>query len=335
MRRTETVVLLDNVPLTKGSQSLFTDELQGGGGQGWYRAWLIVKNVYVNGTGSGVKTDEPELAVIKNVFLRSDKNEYFVNNLPGRPLFDMARTDFERASDKTAFAAADGTYEVVIPLVFADADLARPEDTIIDTGRYESMTLGISMGNESDLLTTVGTSNATFTCTLIVERTVGRLVETQLPIRYVSYSMSPPIDLSVTTVVRLERGDGIRIKKLLLYSGSAGSVSSPFSGVPANTIIGTIEMQDTVGFPLQRLKASYLQFKNNTEYKLNAAATGRYFVDFMVIDENGSLFASYDTGKKSKVDLNLVAAAAPANSIISVAVEQIRDLVGSEAAVAA
>ena len=332
MRRTETVVLLDNVPLVKGSQSLFTDELQGGGGQGWYRAWLIIKNAYVNGTGSGAKTDEPELAVIKNIFLRSDKNEYFVGNLPGRPLFDMPRTDFARAADKTAFAAVDGTYEVVIPLVFADHDLARPEDTIIDTGRYESMTLGITMGNESDLLGTVGSAVATFTATLIVERSVGRLIETQLPIKYVSYSMSPPIDLSVTTVVRLERGDGIRIKKMLLYAGAGGSVSSPFSGIPSNAIIGTIEMQDTIGFPMQRLKASYLQFKNNTEYKLNAAAVGRYFVDFMIIDENGSVFASYDTSKKSKVDLNLVAGTAPANSIVSVAVEQVRDLVGVEAA---
>lgn len=330
MRRTEIVTLLDNVPLTKSAQTIFTDELQGGGGQGWYRAWLIIKNVFTVGTGSGAKTDEPELAAIKNIMLRSDKNEYFVN-LPARPLFDLARTDFERAAHKDAFAAANGTYEVVIPLVFADLDLARPEDTIIDTGRYESMTLGITMGAESDLLTTVGTAAAVFTATLIVERTVGRLVETQLPIRYVSYTMSPPIDLSANTVIRLERGEGIRIKKLLLYAGSSGSVSSPFSGAAANTIISTIEMQDTVGFPLPRINGAYLQKINDTAYKLSASATGRYYLDFMQVDENGSLFGSYDTGKKSRVDLNLVAATAPANSIVSCAVEQVRELAGSEA----
>jgi hypothetical protein len=333
MRRTERVVLLDNVPLNKGNQTVFTDELQGGGGQGIYRAWLIIKNVFVVGTGTGAKTTEPELDVIKNIFLRSDKNEYFVNNLPARPLFDFARKKFKRAPDKDAFAAASATYQVVIPIVFADPDLARPEDTIIDTGRYESMTLGITMGSETDLLTTPGTASATFTATLIVERSVGRLLENQLPVRIVSYAMSPPVDLSVTPLVRLERADGVRIKTILLYAGSGGSTSSPFSGIPVNTILNTVEMQDTFGFPLPKLSADYLQFLNNEEYSLGAAAGGRFFVDFMSADENDSLFAAYDTAKKSRCDLNLtIKGGAPANPIVSVAVEQVRELVGSEAA---
>jgi len=207
MRRSELVTLLKGAVLNGGAPTTFVDELEGGGGQGWYRAWLRFELDFTLGTGSGAKTDEPELSIIKSITLRSDKNEYFVNAQSGRAMYDWARRKMRRAPRRDAFAAATAKYYVQIPLLFADDDLARPEDTIIDTGRYESMTLQIVMGSVSDLLTTVGTSTVAFRVWLVAERTTARLIESQLPIRYISYDSSPAIDLSAQTVVKLDRGD--------------------------------------------------------------------------------------------------------------------------------
>jgi len=332
MRRSELVTLLKGSVLNGGGPTTFVDELEGGGGQGWYRAWLRFELDFVLGTGSGAKTDEPELSIIKGITLRSDKNEYFVNAQSGRAMYDWARRKMGRAPRRDAFAAATAKYYVTIPLLFADDELARSEDTIIDTGRYESMTLQVVMGGVSDLLTTVGTSTVAFKVWFVCERTTGRLIESQLPIRYVSYDSSPSIDLTAQTVVKLDRGDGIRIKRLLIYSGSGGSVGVPFSGVPVNTIIETVEMEDTIAFPVREQVFDLLQDKNSAEYALETAPVGRGYLDFMLVDENGSLFSSYDTAKQAKVDLNFtIKAGAPANPIVSVGVEQIRELVGAAA----
>jgi len=332
MRRSELVTLLKGSVLNGGAPTTFVDELEGGGGQGWYRAWVRFEIDFTLGTGSGAKTDEPELSIIKSITLRSDKNEYFVNAQSGRAMYDWARRKMRRAPRKDAFAAATAKYYVCFPLLFADDDLARPEDTIIDTGRYESMTFQVVMGGVSDLLTTVGTSTVAFKVWLVAERTTARLIESQLPIRYISYDSSPAIDLTAQTVVKLDRGDGIRIKRLLIYSGSGGSVGSPFSGIPVNTIIETVEMEDTIAFPVREQVFDLLQDKNAAEYALETAPAGRGYLDFMLVDENGSLFSSYDTAKQSKVDLNFtIKAGAPANPIVSVGVEQVRELVGAAA----
>jgi hypothetical protein len=56
----------------------------------------------------------------------------------------------------------------------------------------------------------------------------------------------------------------------------------------------------------------------------------------MVRDENGSLWASFDTSKLPALDLNMtILAGAPATPTVSVALETVKPLAGLDAAAAA
>jgi hypothetical protein len=259
-----------------------------------------------------------------------------ISGVAGKPLYDLGRYQSERAPRKDAIAAATASYDVYIPVYFADPRLFRPEDTMIDTGRYESMTLDVTMGGVADLLTTVGTSSIILTLTAQVERTVGRLLEHQLPSRLLSIVQAAPIDLSTTGVLRVPRADQTRIKRLLIYAGAVGVANTAFSGTPSDAIIDTVELYDGIGYPMKKQNFLIMAERNAIDNKLETKPTGRGMIDFMVRDENGSLWASFDTSKLPALDLNMtILAGAPATPTVSVALETVKPLAGLDAAAAA
>jgi hypothetical protein len=334
MRRSESKVLLDEKVLNVNGITTFTEELEGNGGQGWYLLWLRFKIALTVGTGTGAIA-EGELAIIKSITLRSSNNDYLLNGIHGRPLYDLGRYQSERAPRKDAIAAATASYYVYIPVYFADPRLFRPEDTMVDTGRYESMTLDVTMGGVADLLTTVGTSSVILTLTAQVERTLGRLLEHQLPSRLLSIVQTAPIDLSTTGVLRVPRADQVRIKRMLIYAGGVGVANTAFSGTPSDAIVSSVELYDGVGYPLKRQDFQILAERVAIDNALETRPVGRALVDWMQRDENGSLWSSFDTTNLAALDLNMtILAGAPATPIISVALETVRPLAGLDAVAA-
>lgn len=338
MRRIEQVRLLKDVVLNAGNITSFTEELEGGGGQGIYRALLRFTHDITIGTGTGVPTNEPELNVIKSITLKSNNNDFPINGVCGRALYDVSRRYSKRPARKDAIAAATAKYYVYIPVYFADPLLARPEDTILDTGRYKTLTLDVTMGTIADLITTPANATVAFKLDLTFWRSVSRLLGPsadnplgQLPIRLNSIVQGPAIDLSTTGVLRVPRADGVRAKRIYVYAGGVGVANTPFSGSPSDAIIDTIELQDGVAFPMPKQLFDVLSEINGIDAENETRAVGRGVIDFMKDDENGSLFASYDESKQSKLDLNLtIKAGAPATPMVSVAVEEIRDLAAIE-----
>jgi len=334
MRRSESKVLLDEKILNVNGITTFTEELEGNGGQGWYMLWLRFKIALTVGTGTGA-ISEGELAIIKAVTLRSSNNDYLINGVCGRPLYDLGRYQSERAPRKDAIAAATASYYVYIPVYFADPRLFRPEVTMVDTGQYESMTLDVTMGGVADLLTTVGTSSVILTLTAQVERTLGRLLEHQLPSRLLSIVQTAPIDLSTTGVLRVPRADQVRIKRMLIYSGGVGVANTAFSGTPSDAIVSTVELYDGIGYPLKKQDFQILSERVAIDNALETRPVGRALVDWMQRDENGSLWSSFDTTGLPALDLNMtILAGAPATPIVSVALETVRPLAGLDAVAA-
>lgn len=332
MRRFERVRLLRGVTLNANGPTSFTEELEGSGGQGWYRIMLRFRHAITIGTGTGVPTDEPELDVIKSITLRTSNNDYPINGVCGRALYDIGRAYSERAPRKDAIAAATANYDVYIPVYFVDPRLFRPEDTILDTGRYRSMTLDITMGGIADLITTPGTATVAFTLELVAWRTVGRILAQQKPEKLVSYVQGPAIDLSTTGLLKVPKADGVRAKRIYVYAGGTGTANTPFSGTPSDAIIDTIELQDTPGFPLPKTLFTLLSEIEAIDNRLETRPVGRAIIDFMREDENASLMASYDETNQARLDLNLtLLAGAPATPIVSIAVEEVRELAGIEA----
>jgi len=326
MRRVDVKTLLEEKVLNANGITTFTEELEGNGGQGWYLIWLRFKLAVTIGTGTGA-ISEGELAIIKSVTLRTSNNDYPINGVAGKPLYGLGRYLSSRPPRKDAIAAATASYYVYIPVFFADDKLFRPEDTMIDTGRYESMTLEVTMGGVADLFTTVGTSTVALTLSLQVERTVGRLLEHQLPSRLLSITQAAPIDLATTGVLRVPRADQTRIKRLLIYAGGVGVANTAFSGTPSDAIINTIELYDGIGYPLKKQDFQLLAERNAVDAKVATRPVGYGMLDFMVRDENGSLWASFDTSKLPALDLNLtLLGGAPATPTVSIAMETVRPL---------
>lgn len=335
MRLVDIKQLLKDVALNLNGITTFTEDLEGAGGQGWYMIWLRFKLALTIGTGTGA-ISEGELSIIKSVTLRSSNNDYPINGVVGRPLYDLGRYQSERAPRRDAIAAASGDYYVYIPVYFADPRLFRPEDTILDTRRYESLTLDITMGGVADLLTTVGTASVIATLTVQVERTLGRLLDHQLPIYLRSIEQAAPINLSTTGVLRLPRADQKRIKRIMIYAGASGVANTAFSGTPSDAIINEIEISDSIGYPLKKQDFQILSERNAIDAKLETRPVGRGMIDFMNRDENGSIMASFDTGRLPALDMNLtLLAGAPATPIVSAALETVIPLAGVDSAQAA
>lgn len=334
MRLVDVKTLLEEKVLNANGPTTFTEELEGNGGQGWYMLWLRFKIALTVGTGTGA-IPEGELAIIKSVTLRSSNNDYPINGVAGRPLYDLGRYQSERAPRKDAIAAATASYFVYIPVYFIDDRLFRPEDTILDTGRYESLTLDVTMGGVADLLGTPGTATVALTLSAQVERTLGRLLEHQLPSRLRSIVQAAPIDLSTTGVLRVPHADQMRIKRLLIYAGATGVANTAFSGTPSDAIINTVELSDGIGYPLKKQDFQIMSERNAVDAKIQTRPVGRGVIDFMARDENGSLWASFDTSKLPALDLNLtILGGAPATPIVSVALEQVIPLAGIDRAAA-
>src|SRR5574341_726291 len=316
MRLVDSKVLLPERPLNLNGVTTFTEELEGNGGQGWYMIWLRIKLALTIGTGTGA-ISEGELNIIKSITLRSSNNDYPINGVHGRPLYDFGRLRSERAPRRDAIAAATGTYLVYIPVYFADPLLFRPEDTILDTGRYESLTLEITMGGLADLLTAPGTAALTASIVTQVERTTVRLLKHQLPTRLMSIKQAAPIDLSTTGVLRVPRADQHRIKRLLIYAGASGVANTAFSGTPSDAIIDSVELYDGIGYPFKKQDFQFLSERNAIDKRLETRPIGRGLIDWLERDENGSLWASYDTTGLPALDLNLtLLGGAPATPIV-------------------
>jgi len=319
----EYVNIVTGEPLTVNGKKVLSDPLPVG--EGWYRMHIRINEIFVVGSGTTPITNG-ELNFIKNVLFKTDRGE-IICNLPGRALFRMASFKAGVAAlRKDAIAAASATYSVNLPIYFADhyRVMDRPEDTILNTRRYSSMTLEVSLGTVADLLTTVGTSSVTATVDIEVVRTKGLLPEKGGPIGVIAYDFRNPVDANTLQFILLERAQDLAYKRLYVHSCTSGTAGVPFAGTDSDAIQNIVSIKDQSGFLIKDRIHRMIQESNQCDYEFESIQTGVECHDFV---QEGSIQAALVTAGKSLLQYQWTnQGGVGASSIITVVTEGVRSI---------
>src|SRR6266700_423520 len=178
-------------------------------------------------------------------------------------------------------AAANGTYDFFIPILFADMDMIRPEDTIFDSSRYKSLDLEIQLGTVADLFSTPVKSSIVVTLDIDVERTYGALHPDAKPHWFISFDHRAPQDPSVNPNVELEKTNDLSFKRLYLWTGDTGIAGQPWTGNANDTYPVKTNIQDQERFIQKDRKHAVVQAQNKTDAFLETALAGIEVYDFV------------------------------------------------------
>jgi hypothetical protein len=311
--------VINAAPLNASAQTTFSKELPVG--EGWYGVYLTINIALTIGTGTTPIT-EGELLFIKNVQLRTDRGE-IVCNLPGRAIWKIAAIKSGALPHKDAIAAATATYRVHLPIFLADFWMLRPEDTVLDTERHNSLTLSVTLGSVSDLLTTPGTAAIVCTLDVELERSFGALPDGGKPIGFINYDSRPPVDANSTQFIDLERASDMSIKRVYLHTGSSGTGGIPWSGTNSDTRIASLNIKDqSRQIEKDRLWES-IQYQNKLDAKLESLLSGVVWFDFV---KDRSILSAMATADKSLLQMVWTNETAAANNITTLTQENIRTL---------
>jgi hypothetical protein len=300
-------------------------------GEGWYHMYLRFNHILTIGTGTGAIT-EGELLLIKNVLLKTDAGEIIVN-LPGRALYKISTYLQTSPPRKDAIAASTGTYRVTFDLQFSDEYMVRPEDTVLYTDRYNSISLQVTYGTTADILTTPGTATLAPTMDLELQRSHGPMPDGVHPAGYVSYDFDPPVDAFTAQFINLERAAEMSIKRLYVHSCTGGTGGQPWTGVNADTIQNVVNVKDQGGNIEKDRIHQMIQDVNKMDQMLESTIAGVEIFDFVRDRSLSSAMATQGKSMLQYVWTNQGGVAA--NSIVTATREMVRALKGITAATGA
>ncbi len=315
-------VIAENKAMTIGGRTQFSEQFMMG--PGIYDLWLRVKIAIVIGTGAG-PIAEGELNFVKSLYFKTDLGEVCVDNVPGRGMYKIGLTKGGTPPRKDAIAAATATYTVDIPIYFADPLSIRPEDTILDTSRYKSVTFDVTLGTIADLFTAPGTATVTATADLLVNRSKGRWNSGEAPpVGHVVYSNRNPVDAATTTEIKLETATDLSYKRAYVHASTAGVAGQPWYGANSDAIIGSMTLRDGEGDWVHKVHYLQMQDINKQDYGLETVPSGVVVLDFMRDRSNKSAMYS---GDKNEIIFDWDNQSAPAaNSIVTLLTEGYRAL---------
>jgi hypothetical protein len=319
----EYVNLVTGTGLNVGGKTVISDPLPVG--EGWYRMHLRINEILVIGTGAGVPV-AGQLNFIKNILFKTDRGE-IICNLPGRALYEIASYKAGVVALRTdAIAAASATYSTNLPMYFAEhyRIMDRPEDTILNTQRYSSMTLEITLGTVADLSTVPGTATVTATADIEVIRTKGLLPQKGGPAGVITYDFRNPVDANVLQFIFMERAQDLALKRVYVHSCTGGTAGVPWAGIDSDVIQNIISIKDQSGFIIKDRIHRMIQESNQVDYSLETVNAGVEVHDFV---QEGSIQAALLTGGKSLLQYQWTnQAGVGANSIITLVTEGVRSL---------
>jgi Ca2+-binding EF-hand superfamily protein len=293
-------------------------------GEGWYNVFLRFNLVVVIGTGAG-PVAEGELLIIKNIVLRTSAGEILVN-LPGRALFKIANALWGTIPRKDAIAAASATYRVDLPIAFVDDRMKRPEDTILDTGRYSAMALEITMGGLTDLFTAPGTATLTASLDMEIERTKGKLPKKALPVFHRFYGSNPSQDAAVQTFIDIDRAPDVAYKRFFAHASATGVAGGVFTGANADDVQDFESIVDQSGDIVRERIHEMIQNQNKRDYSLETVLAGITIFDLV---RDGSINSALYPGDRSRLQYKWVnKAGVAANDVVSLAHDAVRGLKG-------
>jgi hypothetical protein len=197
-------------------------------------------------------------------------------------------------------------------------------DTILDTARYSSLTLQITLGGVADLFTAPGTATNASTLDIEVERTLGPVPDGGKPIAHIAYDFRQPVDANSLTVVDLERSADLAVKRVYVHSGTSGTAGVAWSGANADTVQNVIILKDQNRFIQKERIHAMIQDGNKMDAFLESVIAGVEIFDFV---RDGALSSALATGNKSVLQYSWTnQGGVGANSIVTVTTEGIRTL---------
>lgn len=317
---TEIVNLIRNQALVINGSKSFSDQFPMG--EGWRKMLLRISFVVTETTATGVIA-EAELRAIKNIRLTTDRGEV-ICNLPGRALYKIATSKASAPPRKDASVDGGGTFRVDLPIFFCDERMLRPEDTILDTKRYNSINLEVQLGGIADFYTTVGDGAVTATLDVEVERIRGLLPAEAEPVMFPCYDVRPPVDASVATEIFLEKSPDLLIKRIYTHENSSGTAGVPFGGINADDVKDLVSVEDQSGKIVKDRIHEMIQNLNKNDFGLESVIAGIEIIDFV---RDGSINSALRTGDKSQLRVSWTnKAGVAAGDLVSVAIEGARIL---------
>jgi len=293
-------------------------------GEGWYRIALRFNLVVVIGTGAG-PVAEGELLIIKGIKLRTSAGEVLCD-LPGRALYKIAAVKGGTPPRKDAIAAASATYSVDIPIYFADSRMSVPEDTLLDTSRYNSIALEVLMGGLADLFTAPGTATLAINLDMEIERTKGPTPVKARPTFHIQYAAAPSQDAFSQTFIEMERSPDLGYKRLFAHECATGVAGGVFTGANADDVKATESVIDQSGDIIRERLHEMVQNMNKNDYSLEAVLAGVTVIDFV---RDGSINSALYSGDRSRLQFKWTnKAGVAAGDIVSLAFEGVRGLKG-------
>lgn len=293
-------------------------------GPGYYTTRFRASVAITAGTAAGPIT-EGLLNYIRNVLYETDNGEVLVKNLPARVLYKIAQTKSKSAPRVDAIAAADGTYVLDIVIYHVDPLSARPEDTILDTSRYNSLNFEVLTGTAADLFTAPGTATInSVTLDVTVKRSKYKWDSAgSPPIGFTQYGARNPVDASQATEIALERASDLWYKRLFFHTSTSGSSGRIWQGINSDVIIDRLKVTDSDDTHANDLIWKMWQDDNKDEYQFEAVPSGALILDFC--DDNSNWSALWSNRNSLKAEWVNVGSPG-ANSFVSLVYEGYRTL---------
>jgi hypothetical protein len=214
-------------------------------------------------------------------------------------------------------------FNAVVDIPFIDPRLRIPMDTVLDTRRYNAVTLTITTGTALALLNAPAATTVLEACFVDIE--IVR-VSPRVPLPLTIAKMLPffkrhaPIVPPGETLVNLDRIPTLAIKRIMAFTSNAAAgtneplVGIPFTGIGVNTLIETMRIssnfRDHFGNAIGGVSRRTLQAGNKLDYSIEAWPAGWYVADFCL---EKSSWGQLATGDKSMLQTILTYQGAGAN----------------------
>jgi len=255
--------------------------------------------------------------------MRTSRGEV-ICNLPGRALYKIAALKSHTLPTKQEVAASSASYYVDVPIYFVDDEMKRPEDTILDSGAYNAISLELTMGTIADLFTAPGTGTIALTLDLDIERTKGMLPPAAKPMFHPQYAAMPSQDASAQAFIDMERSPDLAYKRLYAHAAINGTAGGLFTGDNSDVVQATESVIDQSGDIVRQRFHEMIQNQNKLDYELEAIQTGITCIDFV---RDGSINSALYPGDRSRLQYTWVnKAGVVAGDIVSLAYEGVRGL---------
>jgi hypothetical protein len=234
-------------------------------------------------------------------------------------------------------------FNAVVDIPFVDPLLRIPMDTVLDTRRYNAVTLTITTGTILALLNAPAATTVLESCFVDIEivRVSPRVpmpltVAKALPF----FKRHAPIVPMGDTTINLDRVPTLAIKRLCAFTSNAAAgtneplVGIPFTGLGVNTMVAGLRVssnfRDHFGSSLGGVLPVLIQAGNKLDYSVEAWPAGWYVVDFNL---ERSLWNALATGDKSTLQAIFTWNAALANilqtSLLVAGIQKLRNAAGA------